>query len=199
MRRWTGSESDIEPDPGGGARATQARAWLPSDRPSVSTVNGFGTGLRGWNHQDDGTAFATSWVLFSYLPILPLRRYHVRVLTDFQNEPFVPAPADGGRFSLGISWREPIEVLGRLPLSWREIGLTVLRAYVLVPLLCAWPLLVGVPILGLVSAGRRAPTSWVNAIVLVSIANVLVVLLAAARRMRGYSRPERVAGLHAER
>jgi hypothetical protein len=152
----------------------------------MSTVNGWGTALRGWNHQPDGTAFATSWVVVSYLPLVPLRRYHVRVLTDFGHEPFVPPPADDARFRLGVSWTEPIEVLARLPLSWREIGLTYLRAYVLVPLLCVWPILIAVPVLGLVSRGRRAPTSLVNAFVLVGIVNALAVLLIAARRMRGY-------------
>lgn len=155
----------------------------------MSTLNGFGTSLRGWNHQPDGTAFATSWVVFSYLPIVPLRRYHVRVLTDFGNEPFVPAPAPGAHF--GISWVEPVAVLAPLPISWREIGLTYLRAYVLVPLLCIWPVAVGTPLLGVASRGGRAPEALVNGILLVTVANVVLVLLAAARRMRGYRSPPR--------
>ena len=167
-------------------------------RDALRSINGIGTSLRGWSHRPDGTAFATEWFVLVYLPILPLRRFHVRVLTDFANEPFVPAPAEGGWIQGGFSWSDPVEVLARLPLSWPEIGWTYWRAYALVPLLCVWPILlsrlgtelyrrsVGDPL-------AHPPQAWVFASGAVALVNLLVVLLVAARRMRGYAGEKRAA------
>ena len=156
----------------------------------MSTFNGIGTALRGWNHQADGTAFATEWFVLVYLPVVPLRRFHLRTLTDFEHEPFVPPPAEGGWLRGGFSWSDPADVLARLPLSWSEIGRTYGRAYLLVPLLLLWPFALA----RLGTAGYRwhvgdplapPPNAWPLALGLVALVNLLAVLLVAARRMRG--------------
>ena len=164
----------------------------------MGTFNGIGTSLRGWKHLADGTAFATSWFVFVYLPILPLRRFHVRVLSDFAHEPFVPAPAEGGWIQGGFSWSDPVEVLARLPLSWSEIGWTYWRAYLLVPLLCAWPFLLshlGTELYrrSVGDSVAHPPEVWVLATGAVALVSLLVVLLVAARRMRGVPGPTRRA------
>jgi hypothetical protein len=62
----------------------------------MSTVQGVGTRFYGWKHHSDGTAHATQWFTLFYLPVVPLRRYGLRVLTDFaQKEPFMVVPSSG--------------------------------------------------------------------------------------------------------
>ena len=157
----------------------------------MGTINGFGTGFRGWQHHADGSSTAPSWFLCGVLPVVPLRRYRLRTLTDFENESF-GTPAQVAVAAMGaFSWSDPVAIEARLPLSWREIGMTYFRAYVLVPLLCLWPfgvLAIAMAILRSVRGEPLAklPDAWVKVLIGVIMANFVAVLLVAARRMRGY-------------
>lgn len=98
----------------------------------MSTVNGIGTKLYGWRpiSTRDRTAYATDWFVLLYLPIIPLARYKVRVLTDRKNEGFFGGGADH------------YELLQRTELDWSEVLMTwwaVVRgiALVLVPFVVA--------------------------------------------------------------
>lgn len=157
----------------------------------MSTVNGIGTGFRSWVHHADGSSTATLWFLVVFLPVLPLRRYRLRTLTDFEHEPFVPAPAETGWLTGGISWTDPVEILARLPLSWSEIGWTYWRAYGLVPFLCLWPIALARGGTWAYRAWRddplaHPPLSWVIAGMALTLVNGFAVLITAARRMRGH-------------
>jgi len=165
----------------------------------MSTINGCGTGLRGWRHEPDGSSIATSWILFAFLPVVPLRRYRLRTLTDFEHESFGTADQIASALVGSLSWSDPVAIQERLPLSWCEIGMTYLRAYVLVPLLCLWPFAVFALVLGILRAVNGAPPKLpedgMKAFLVLASANAIAVLLIAARRMRGYpgSRPRPAA------
>lgn len=152
------------------------------------SINGIGTGYRGWRHAEDGTATATLWITVVFLPVLPLRRYRLRSRTDFDAErfprnPLVVAAALGG----GLQWSDPVEIQERLPLAWKEIGGTYLWCYLLIPLLCLWPVLVGRLVFRhwLPDAGIAAP-DWVHVgFAVLVLAYMGAVLAIAARRLRG--------------
>jgi hypothetical protein len=153
----------------------------------MATFNGIGTGLLGWRHQDDGLSTATLWFTVVYLPVIPLRRFRVRNLTDFDAERsptwFEVVAALGG----GVSWTDPVDTLERLPLSWREIAGTYLRCYALIPLLCLWPVAVVRFLTGRFEAHSVVHAQGVQvAFALLCLANMVLVLLFAVRRMRGY-------------
>jgi hypothetical protein len=62
----------------------------------MGTFNGIGTMYHTWRHQVDGTAFAIKWFVLFCLPIVPLPRHHLRIVTDFsQKEPFLTAEKKG--------------------------------------------------------------------------------------------------------
>ena len=162
----------------------------------MGTINGFGTGFRGWRHHPDGSSTATSWILAGFIPVLPLRRYRLRMLTDFGKESFGTPDQVAGALVGSLSWSDPVAIEGRLPLSWSEIGMTYLRAYVLVPLLCLWPFGVFALAMAILRSMQgdelaRLPEAWIKGFIVLTCVNAVLVLLVAARRMRGYpgSRP----------
>lgn len=87
----------------------------------MSTLNGIGTTLLGISPQNaQNEASATRWFTFLFLPIAPLKRYTVRFL-----------PHKGSGFSY--------QILSEEPLNWREVALTYLSGWLLMPLLLFWP------------------------------------------------------------
>ncbi len=88
----------------------------------MSTLNGIGTTLLGISTQNERSeATATHWFTFFYLPIVPLKRYTVRFL-----------PHRGSSFSY--------QILAEGPLNWREVALTYLYGWLLIPLFIFWPI-----------------------------------------------------------
>jgi hypothetical protein len=100
----------------------------------MSTVNGIGTRFYGWQPPlpADRGAYATRWFVVFYVPLIPLARYELKVLTDRANEGFFDGAVD------------EYEVLGGTPLVWSEILRTwwaFLRGLLLVVvpfLTCLW-------------------------------------------------------------
>ncbi len=80
----------------------------------MSTVNGTGTTFYGWQRLPgrDRTAYATQWVVLFYLPIVPLARYKVKILTDLTKESFFSAAPDH------------YELVERTDLDWSEVLMT---------------------------------------------------------------------------
>lgn len=92
----------------------------------MATINGLGTMRYDWSRRPDGTAEATLWFVIFFLPIVPLRREHLRVVTAEPEKPGLLSTlaAFGGA---GSGWKTSIEVLDRIPQTpWR-----VLRTYLL--------------------------------------------------------------------
>ena len=86
----------------------------------MSTINGCGTQHYDWLHLPDGTACATKWFVLFFLPVIPLKREHLRV---------VDASALRGTHY----------VLGKIPMHGIGIARTYMKAYLLVPLLLLGP------------------------------------------------------------
>ena len=80
----------------------------------MSTVNGTGTMFYGWQppRRADRTRYATQWFVLFYLPIVPLARYKVRILSDRAKEGFFGGATDH------------YELLERTELDWSEILMT---------------------------------------------------------------------------
>jgi hypothetical protein len=100
----------------------------------MSTVNGIGTRFYGWQRLRcaDGSAYATRWFVVFYVPLIPLTRCRLKVLTDRADEGLLGGAVDD------------YEVLGGTPLAWGEVLRTwgsFLRGLlmVVVPFLaCLW-------------------------------------------------------------
>lgn len=120
--------------------------WSPRGRgardfnaPSLGTLNGIGTRLLGWTHHEDGTATATVWFTFLYLPVFPLSRHS---LLSPGQEDFDPRDSA----VRGLHGLAPLRLTtryyftGRLTLCGAEVLRTYLYAYVLLPLMLFAPL-----------------------------------------------------------
>ncbi len=157
----------------------------------MGTISGIGWSFRGWKHLGDGTSIATRWFTLVYFPILPLRRYRVRLFTDFENERVAGANELAGTAAGVMSWSEPTEILEHLPFSFAEALGTYLRCYVLIPLLCLWPFVIfalAMYVWGSITGERpvKPPEMVVKVFIAITSANVFTVLLVAVRRMRGH-------------
>lgn len=153
----------------------------------MSTINGFGTLYYGWRHRDDGTATATRWVALCWLPVLPLGRHHLRVLTDF-NRPDVSSGLGG----LTLSLQDRYERLDTLRLSPREVALTYVKAYVGLPAVLVLPvvlmslLLAGLGKLGLdVQPGSPLFLVYLAG-AMASLVHFFYQVMRAIRRARGW-------------
>ncbi len=103
----------------------------------MGSMNGFGTSYYGWNHTDDGTSTATLWFCLSWVPVFPLMRQRLKVLTDFNNEE-INSELGG----LIVSQSNYYEILERLPTSYSEILITFLKTYIGIPLILFGPMVV---------------------------------------------------------
>jgi hypothetical protein len=104
----------------------------------MSTINGFGTMRYDWIHREDGTSEATTWFVMAFLPILPLKRESVMVVSDG----LAPASSVGLASSAlgavaGVSkgFASRVAVLERRPMRWGGVLRTYLAGFVAVPLL----------------------------------------------------------------
>jgi hypothetical protein len=108
--------------------------------PSFGTFNGIGTRLIGWYHNKDGSAFATVWFTFLYLPIFPINRFGLLSPTKSDFEP----PFSFRQLLVAISPISKVttsyRIVEQLPLSGKEVFHTYLYAYVWVPFKVLVPL-----------------------------------------------------------
>ena len=86
-----------------------------------------------WNRRSAGTAEATHWFVIFFLPIVPLRREHLRVVSaGVERAGFLSTIAALG--GTGAGWKTSIEVLGRIPQSPWRVFRTYLMGFIGVPL-----------------------------------------------------------------
>lgn len=109
------------------------RDTTPIDVPSLSTFNGIGTRLLGWRQHEDGTATATVWFTFLYLPLFPMGRWRLVSPTPYDFEPtfslrqlFAVLLPDKS-VTTGYSFVEWLKISGE------EVLFTYLYAYLWVP------------------------------------------------------------------
>jgi len=171
----------------------------------MSTYSGFGTAFYGWQHFADGTSTATRWVCLFYIPVLPLRRARMRVLTNFASEGFFPkkSAAAGAKLPLikvgVVAVEDRYQVLEELPLAGAEILLTYMRTFVLMPLAMLWPFAV-VVVFGQMAKERnwldQMWAIWVFVLLGIgALGNVLAVAIWAIRQSRGMgTRARAIAG-----
>jgi hypothetical protein len=157
----------------------------------MGTINGCGTMFYGWRHnKEDSTA--TKWFTLFYIPIIPLGRSRLRALTDFEKEKFFSSPGALAAAIVGYGSRTDLyQIKERLPLDGLSVLLTYLKAYLLLPLLVAWPILLMVAIRGVFGVHPE----WENAewfkpaliaFVGVTLFNAIAVPMWSIQRARGY-------------
>lgn len=101
---------------------------------SLWRINGIGTALLSWAHHQDGTADATAWFTFLYLPIMPLKKYKVHLPDSPDNEPKISL----GQLAHGLSpykrLTTALAFIAESPLDAKQVLRTYLYAYLLLPL-----------------------------------------------------------------
>jgi hypothetical protein len=147
----------------------------------MSTLNGTGTKYYGWQslRKSDRSAWATKWFVVLYVPVLPLARHRLRVLTDRAREGFF-----GGAVN-------HYEMLEQSSLDWGEVLRTWLRFFTGLAIVVL-PFLVGLWIGGYQNAQRElgkphntALGLFSAACLLFSLTAAIVVPMRALRRSRG--------------
>ena len=80
----------------------------------MSTINGTGTKYYSWQplRAPERTGYATKWFTLLYVPVLPLRRQKLKVLTDRANEGFFDGAVDH------------YQILQETPIVWGEVFAT---------------------------------------------------------------------------
>jgi hypothetical protein len=157
----------------------------------MSTFNGSGTMYYGWRHLPDGTAVASKWFAIVWLPVLPLKRHHLRVLTDFQTkEPFVRT-ADRGLLAGVPEEVTQYELLSVGPVKLSEVVSTYSWTYIIGAVLVAWPALLFwafIRVLDVHPSWREADATMYGGLLLglLLIVNPITVALIAVRRARGF-------------
>lgn len=155
------------------------------------TIAGFGTMYYGWQHYKDGVSTATKWLVVSWIPLIPLSRYCLKVHTDFKDRRFLAHVGPSPFFPFAISFVDEYQVLERIPLCVREIIRTYFRTFVLGPPLVLWPWLL---IWGFYYLIQQNP-SWKSCVwpfyvivglVAVMFGNTIAVAQVAIRRARGF-------------
>lgn len=142
----------------------------------------------GWSHSSDGTATATKWITAVWLPIVPLKRHRLRVLTDF-DENNIESSAGG----LIISQVDTYRLLGTLSLSSREVIGTYLKTFVGLPLLWIGPILIASLVAGLLIQMRilppnEPPVALLMTGSLLGFSLFMINAIRAIRKARGWQR-----------
>ena len=109
--------------------------WTDPIQPK--TTNGCGFLYYGWEHNEDDTAEATCWFVLFFLPVVPLRRYLLRLVHDPTDGPPLRfwAIAEGlKRAFLSRSAHPQWEHQETLALDLGGVIQTYLKTYALLPL-----------------------------------------------------------------
>ena len=120
--------------------------WAESKSPPIKQVrlvsfNGIGTFLRSWKHYPDGTSEATVWACLLYLPLFPLKKCRLRVLSGPDSEPHISLT----QLILGVlnphdAIKDSYELIERCRIEPREVLNTYLYTYIRMPLILFVPL-----------------------------------------------------------
>lgn len=96
----------------------------------MSNYHGCGVIRYGWRHAPDGTATATNWISVLWLPVIPIYRERLRVLTNFENDQENTEAVFGG---IILEQVDRNQVLERQPLNSKGVGITLLKVYIGLP------------------------------------------------------------------
>lgn len=157
----------------------------------MSTINGCGTMFYGWNHDSEDST-ATKWFTLFYIPVIPLGRSRLKALTDFEKEKFISSPGALAAAVIGYGSRSDLyQINESLPIVWSSVVVTYLKAYLLLPFLVVWPIL-------LLMAFRQvfgihpewSNSSWFTPVLIgfvgIALFNAITVPMWAIQRARGY-------------
>jgi hypothetical protein len=128
----------------------------------MATINGIGTVRYDWQSRADGTAEATVWIVVLLLPVIPLRRDHLKVVsTGIKRSGFLETL--GAICGHAVGFQSVIEYLGPARLRLWGVLRTYFHAYVSLPFIAyLGPLLIVVFIgVGLIELGLDF-RPWVN-------------------------------------
>lgn len=160
----------------------------------MSTTNGVGTMYYGWRHPADATATATLWFVLFWLPLVPLQRHRLKVLTDLRKvkhlTPFEALTAFLGAAEAVEVTRYQIVEMGRVAVM--EAAATYLWTYAMGPILMGWPAALfwaGGLVLDRNPAWRQSDAMVYVAVAatMLVFANPIAVVLIALRRARGFN------------
>jgi len=158
----------------------------------MATLNGFGTMFYGWKHQAQESSSATKWLTVFYIPIVPLGRYRLKVLTDFGHEGTRLSASPVG---LMASQENRFDITEKTALNWVEVLQTYAKTFIGLPLLMIAPFLVFMGIIALLSLvpglheSKGADPQWLKPLTwivsAISLGNFLWWPIWAIRRSRG--------------
>jgi hypothetical protein len=160
----------------------------------MGTTNGVGTMYYGWRHSTDASATATLWFVFFWLPVVPLQRHRLKVLTNLRAvkhlTPFQALTALLGAAEAVEQTR--YQVLARERVAIREVLMTYIWTYAIGPALVAWPAVLfwaGDIVLQQNPSWRESDTMIYVVIpwVMLVFGNPIAVVLIALRRARGFN------------
>ena len=157
----------------------------------MGTINGCGTMFYGWDHENEYST-ANKWVTLFYFPVIPFARFRLKPLTDFEKEKFFSSPGDFAAAIVGYGSRTDLfQVKETLPLDGRSILITYVRAYLLLPLLMAWPVLLVIAVRNILAVHPEwENTVWFSPVLItfvgIIIFNSIAVPMWAIQRARGY-------------
>ncbi|HWS88359.1 MAG TPA: hypothetical protein VN282_15415 [Pyrinomonadaceae bacterium] len=177
----------LEPLAGVGRPAGGGRETGTLDGPLLKSFNGIGTRLLGWKHREDGTATATVWFTFLFLPLLPLSRYALLSPGAEDFEPAVSLGQAAQGLGQSMTLTTDYRFIERLPLSGEEVFGTYLHAYVWLPLKIFAPLAVLIAVMKLFYDRDSSNTAAVIFMLLLCawLGYALFVLATQLRRSRG--------------
>jgi hypothetical protein len=98
----------------------------------MSTINGIGTLYYGWTHLPDGSAHATKWFVIAFLPVIPLSREHLRVITSGTKPSFLSLRGSS-------DWHVGYHFHGKVPMDFLGVLVTYVKAYLLMPIVLFAP------------------------------------------------------------
>lgn len=158
----------------------------------MATLNGFGTMFYGWKHQAQEHSSATKWLTIFYIPIVPLGRYRLKVLTDFGRERTRVRATPAGVLA---SQENRFDIAEKTAMNWAEVLQTYAKTFVGLPILMVAPYLALMAIIALLSlvtglhASKDGQPQWLMALLwtgsAISLGNFLWWPIWAIRRSRG--------------
>ncbi len=156
----------------------------------MSTINGFGTLYYGWQHFADGTSTATKWLALSWVPVVPLYKEKLRVLSNFESGKGELKSELGG---LVVSQLDHYEVIEKLPISAKEVLLTFAKTYIGLPVLLFGPIFIGALLFLFIPLKLGVPVKpgdfiflLFGASIFISMINFLFQCVRLIRRARGW-------------
>lgn len=151
----------------------------------MGTINGMGTMYYGWCHNEDGTAEATKWFVFIFLPIIPLKTHKLQLLHNPDDEKTVSPTQVLGAILPHKEISDSYTILEVLPLNWNSVIKTYAKAFIGMPLLLGVPLAIIILIFKLIKNYDSISFWFINIGILVWIGYAFAAIATIFHRSRG--------------